>query len=209
MYYLNEFVSISFDGAAAIATTKDADDADYFYSPEGLDADEPYLTIVAYGDIYNFRAKENLYLVSIFDEDEFALANRQEDETSNPSQVYVRTVANVNNDTHSLVTYNAIVLPKDYKIVEAGLIAQYNKTGADLIDRDKLDFNEVGKDQGNDKVRRLKSTKIVADEDNRFTITLNLAAGANVKYRAYVNYTDDQGASHSVFADVSDQVTIG
>jgi hypothetical protein len=233
--YFNELVTLNFRGAEEIVLAESEDDAYYYFDiielrknryypyaaePEegieteyvdGFDASIKY-TPVSYTGTYTFRAREDLYVLPIYELERCEAGNhilKQQNETTNADGVYARTVANVNTDSHALVTYNSIALPEDYEIVEAGLLVQYNKAGDNLLPRTSFDFNEVGQDNGNDKVRRLKASKVFAEEDNRYSITLNLAAGAKVKYRAYVNYLDDQGNAHTVMSDASDVVTIG
>ncbi len=204
-YYLNELVTVQIPDAYMIATAASQEEAENFYNLEEFT--EQFLTPLAYGDTYTFRAKENLYLVDLLGTGDEACLYTQNNENGVPSEVYVRSVENISGS--SIVTYNAVALPDGYSIVEAGVLVQYNKTGADLADV-TLDFNSVNQDTDSYKIRRLKASKIFTDEDNRFSITMNLGSGAKAKYLVYVNYTDENSELHTVFTDVPDDaITLG
>ena len=207
-YYFNELVTVVMEDAVIISSAETKEAAANFYDIEDYEAAGQFLTPLAYGNTYTFRAKENLYLVDIWCEGDEVCLYTQDDETGTVSPVYVRTITNKTDDT--LVTYNTVALPDGYSIVEAGILVQYNKDGESLLDR-ALNFNTVGDDLGSDKIRRLKGTKIFTakdGEDNRYTINATIGSG-KARYLAYVNYTDADGNAHTVFSDVTDVISIG
>ena len=223
-YYYGEIVTESLDDSAvAVAKVASEDIADYFYegiyidypnypfkddSDYIIDTVDPFLTVVAYGNTYTFKiTEEAVYLVSaLSDEDILVCAEPVYDNAGAPSSVYVSTHATVNEDT--IITNSSFAMPEGYELVEAGVLVQYNKTGEVLVDRE-LSFDTAGaaNDVGADKIRRLKSTKLDSGTDNSYTINLHLnSATGRAKYVAYINYTDDQGAMHTVFSATQDAV---
>ncbi len=231
-YAFNELVQLSFEGAEAIAIASSVEDTDYYYeviepktyypfagsNTETLvrDYDESVkYTIVAYGENFNFRARENLYIVPIYDSVEKCRRGNNiltlDDTEGEPSEVYVRT-SEPNLEGTSLYTYSSFAIPEDCTFVEAGVLIHYNKQGDDLLpNRLSLSNADADHDNGNDKVRRNKATEIHTEEDNRYMIKLNLngaVSGAKAEYVAFVNYTDGNGTLHTVYSDVRN-VTIG
>ena len=221
-YHYGEIVTESLDeSAVAVAKVASEDLANYLYegiyndypnypfkddSEDLIDTVDPFLTVVAYGNTYTFKiTEESVYLVSILSTDEILVcAEPVYDNVGAPSSVYVSTHATVNEDT--IITNSSFAMPEGYELVEAGVLVQYNKTGEALVDRE-INFDTVGDDQGNDKIRRLKSTKLDNGTDNSYTINLHLnSATGRAKYIAYINYTDDQGAMHTVFSAAQDAV---